>query len=302
MKKYIITIVILFVLIGLFIGGYFIYSNAKANEANSVDTLKAKCTSELEYLSSNIILMMNQLNNISFENYEVTNDKVTISNSNEEDKQSGGGETKSEDGSGGGSNSSEGTTSSESNTVNSSNVELNSTLANNNKIDWNLLKADIETMYSSWTTILMDLTTLNVNKDNLLKYNDKLGTIVENFEGEDKKSALINLADLYNLLTLYIQDFSTESYTKSRFIVTSNILYAYANIETDDWNKTSDYIGKAKTEYANIVNGQVNNVNKIDKINKAYILINEIEKNASNKNKNVFYVNYRNLIQELENL
>lgn len=302
MKKYIITIVILFVLIGLFIGGYFIYSNAKANEANSVDTLKAKCTSELEYLSSNIILMMNQLNNISFENYEVTNDKVTISNSNEEDKQSGGGETKSEDGSGGGSNSSEGTTSSGSNTVNSSNVELNSTLANNNKIDWNLLKADIEAMYSSWTTILMDLTTLNVNKDNLLKYNDKLGTIVENFEGEDKKSALINLADLYNLLTLYIQDFSTESYTKSRFIVTSNILYAYANIETDDWNKTSDYIGKAKTEYANIVNGQVNNVNKIDKINKAYILINEIEKNASNKNKNVFYVNYRNLIQELENL
>lgn len=302
MKKYIITIVILFVLIGLFIGGYFIYSNAKTNEANSVDTLKAKCTSELEYLSSNIILMMNQLNNISFENYEVTNDKVTISNSNEEDKQSGGGETKSEDGSGGGSNSSEGTTSSESNTVNSSNVELNSTLANNNKIDWNLLKADIETMYSSWTTILMDLTTLNVNKDNLLKYNDKLGTIVENFEGEDKKSALINLADLYNLLTLYIQNFSTESYTKSRFIVTSNILYAYANIETDDWNKTSDYIGKAKTEYANIVNGQVNNVNKIDKINKAYILINEIEKNASNKNKNVFYVNYRNLIQELENL
>lgn len=302
MKKYIITIVILFVLIGLFIGGYFIYSNAKTNEANSVDTLKAKCTSELEYLSSNIILMMNQLNNISFENYEVTNDKVTISNSNEEDKQSGGGETKSEDGSGGGSNSSEGTTSSESNTVNSSNVELNSTLANNNKIDWNLLKADIETMYSSWTTILMDLTTLNVNKDNLLKYNDKLGTIVENFEGKDKKSALINLADLYNLLTLYIQDFSTESYTKSRFIVTSNILYAYANIETDDWNKTSDYIGKAKTEYANIVNGQVNNVNKIDKINKAYILINEIEKNASNKNKNVFYVNYRNLIQELENL
>ena len=302
MKKYIITIVILFVLIGLFIGGYFIYSNAKANEANSVDTLKAKCTSELEYLSSNIILMMNQLNNISFENYEVTNDKVTISNSNEEDKQSGGGETKSEDGSGGGSNSSGGTTSSGSNTVNSSNVELNSALANNNKIDWNLLKADIEAMYSSWTTILMDLTTLNVNKDNLLKYNDKLGTIVENFEGEDKKSALINLADLYNLLTLYIQDFSTESYTKSRFIVTSNILYAYANIETDDWNKTSDYIGKAKTEYANIVNGQVNNVNKIDKINKAYILINEIEKNASNKNKNVFYVNYRNLIQELENL
>ena len=174
---------------------------------------------------------------------------------------------------------------------------------NNDKdIDWNLIKSDIETMYSTWTTILMDLTTLNVNKDNLLKYNDTLGKIVDNLENKDKKSALVNLANLYNLLTLYIQEFSDDSSNKSLFIVKSNILYAYAYIETDDWDKVSDYVSKAKNEFANIVNGQVNNVSKIDKINKAYILINEVEKNTNDKNKNVFYVNYINLIQELENL
>ena len=81
MKKYIVTIIFLLVVIGLFIGGYFIYSNAKTNEGNSVDTLKAKCTSELEYLSSNIILMMNELNNISYENYKVINDEIKVENS-----------------------------------------------------------------------------------------------------------------------------------------------------------------------------------------------------------------------------
>ena len=108
MKKYIITIVFLFVLIGLFIGGYFIYSNAKTNESNSVDTLKAKCTSELEYLSSNIILMMNELNNISYENYKVINDEIKVENSSGGDSQTAG--SQSENGSGGGSNSSEGNT------------------------------------------------------------------------------------------------------------------------------------------------------------------------------------------------
>lgn len=182
-------------------------------------------------------------------------------------------------------------------------MELNSILSNNNdKVDWDLIKSDIETMYSTWTTVLMDLTTLNVNKDNLLKYNDTLGKIVDNLENEDKETALVNLADLYNLLTLYIQDFSDDNNNKSLFIVKSNILYAYAYIETDDWDKVNDYVSKAKTEFANIVNGQVNNVSKIDKINKAYILINEVEKNSNEKKKSVFYVNYINLIQELENL
>ena len=182
-------------------------------------------------------------------------------------------------------------------------MELNSILSNNNKeIDWNLIKSDIETMYASWTTVLMDLTTLNVNKDNLLKYNDTLGKIVDNLENEDKEATLVNLADLYNLLTLYIQDFSDDNNNKSLFIVKSNILYAYAYIETDDWDKVNDYVSKAKNEFSNIVNGQVNNVSKIDKINKAYILVNEVEKSANEKKKSIFYINYRNLIQELEDL
>ena len=108
MKKYIVTIVFLLVLIGLFIGGYFIYSNAKTNESNSVDTLKAKCTSEIEYLSSNIILMMNELNNIFYENYKVINDEIKVENSSGGNSQAGG--AQSENGSGGGSNSSEGDT------------------------------------------------------------------------------------------------------------------------------------------------------------------------------------------------
>lgn len=189
------------------------------------------------------------------------------------------------------------------NAINSSNVENNAILSSDNSdIDWDSLKSEVENMYDSWTTILIDLTTLNVNKDNLLKYNSTLDSIVTDFNNEDKTSSLVHLADLYNLLTLYIKDFAADSNQVSIYSVKSNILYAYAQIENEDWDRVKKYVNSAKNEFSNVLNNQVNNMNNIDEINKSYILINELEEDSNNKNKNVFYVNYRNLMQELENI
>lgn len=197
----------------------------------------------------------------------------------------------------------QGNTSADENTINSSNLEDNNILSSDNTdINWNSLKSEVENMYDSWTTILIDLTTLNVNKENLLKYNSTLDSIVTDFDNEDKSASLLHLADLYNLLTLYIKDFETDSNQVSIYNVKSNILYAYAHIENDDWDNVKKHIGSAKDEFSKVLNNQFNNMNNIDEINKAYILINELEEDSNNQNKKVFYVNYRNLIQELGNI
>ena len=279
MRKYIITIIILFAIILLSIGGYFIYVNAKTNESNSGDMLKSKVISEIEFLSSDIITMMNDLNNISYSNFKVENKKIEIS---EESKQN--------------------SMDTENYIYSTEIVNDNILTENNDNIDWDSLKSKIENMYATWPTILVDLTTLNVNKDNLLKYNDNLDKVTKDFENEDKKSSLIHLGDLYGLLELYVKDIESDSQKVSLFKVKTNILYGYAFIEQDNWNKVLEYIGYAKQEFSNIINNQINNVNNIDVINKAYILINELEKNANNKDKNIFYINYSNLIQELENI
>lgn len=279
MKKYIITIVILFAIILLSISGYFIYSNAKTNESNSVDTLKSKGVSEIEYLSLDIISMMNEINNISYSNFKIVNEEIPNSNESQENSV----DTE--------------------NTISSSKIESNGILTNDNsKTDWKLLKSKIENMYSTWSTVMMDLSTLNVNKDNLTKYNNILDEITKSFEKEDKKTSLTHLADLHNLLSLYIKDFSDDSQKISLFNVKSYILYAYSYSEQDNWKKVTECISKAKQEFSNILNNQINNVNDIDVINKAYILINELEKNGKNKDKNIFYINYSNLMQEIENI
>ena len=279
MKKYVISIIILLILIVLAIGGFFIYSNIMNNKSNDSINLSEKCMSELEFMDTSIIEMMNGLNNISYTNYRIINEEINVASAEQENS------TDSK------------------NTINSTSVINNDILSeNNNDINWNDLKSEMENMYDSWTTILIDLTTLNVNRDNLLKYNSTMDQIVKDFDNEDKNASLIHLADLYNLLALYIKDFAGDSSQTNVYNVKSNILYAYANIETDNWDNVKKYVNSAQSEFANILNNQVNNMNNIDEINKAYILINELKNDCNEQNKKVFYVNYRNLMQELENI
>ena len=223
MRKYVITIVLLFIIILISIGGYFIYSNAKTNESNNMDTLKEKANSEIKFLSANIISMMNELNNISYSKFEIVKEKIEVSNTDQENNIE------------------------EDSTINSSNVVTNNILsADKNKIDWDNLKSEIENMYSAWPTIIMDLTTLNVNKDNLLKYNSILDQITKDFENEDKESSLIHLADLHNLLGLYIKEFESDNKEVSLLNVKTNILYSYSFVSTEDCDKVIEYMAKAK--------------------------------------------------------
>ena len=71
MKKYIVTIIILFIIIFLSVGGYFVYANVKTNESNDGQMLKEKGISEIEYLGSTITSIMNGINNITYSNYRI---------------------------------------------------------------------------------------------------------------------------------------------------------------------------------------------------------------------------------------
>ena len=140
MKKYIITISILIFLIISTIGGFFIYTNVKANQSNSTDILKEKCMSEIEYLSNNIISVANKLNNISYIEYKIVEEKVSTSDSNEN------------------TNSTQEGSEQKDSAINYSNMDSTSILTNNSQnIDWNNINVKIEDMYSNWTTIMIDL-------------------------------------------------------------------------------------------------------------------------------------------------
>lgn len=298
MKKYIITIIILFTIIFLSIGGYFVYANIKNNESNSMEIMQEKCTSEIEYLSSNIISIMNEINGISYSSYKIINKEIPASDSGSDS-----GSNSESNSSSSQSSSKEGSSKSKENKINTSSIVSDNILnSEQNKINWKEINNKTQEIYSSWTTIMMDLTTLNVNKDNLLKFNTLLDSLAKSIEDKDKAKCLINSANLFNLITLYIQDFSDDNEKINVYSVKSNILFSYAYSESENWKKVGEYIKRAKEDFSSLQNNQLDNIDKIDIINKSYILLNELEQDYENKEKNLFLVNYSNLMQELNEL
>lgn len=292
MKKYVITIIVVVVVFLLLFGSYYIYSNTSFQ--NNTDNLKAKADKEIEYLNSTIISIMNKFNNINYANYKIVEKDVTSKSQNQSNSSTQGGGQSQESGTEKSQNSSE--------TITNIDIDYSSVLVNpNKKIDWDYIKKEVEMLYSTWTTVLIDLNSLNVNKDNILKFSTTLNDITQALEKKDKKLSLTKLSDLYGLLVSYMNDYNADKKMTYIFDTKANILHSYALAEYDDkWPEMKDYIKRAQNAYGNIMNSEFQNANNSNTINKGYILLNEIDKSVDKKDKNIFYINYKNLMQELE--
>lgn len=297
MKKYIIIIIVVAIIILVLFGSLYIYSSN--NSQNSVDTLKAKTDEEINYLNTTIISMLNQLNNITYANYEIVEEKVTSEQSDSQQGSSSSGQSQGQAQSGSGGSDQEGQ--SQSNTITNINMNDSSILVNTNKkIDWNNIKKETEKMYQTWTTVLLDLNALQVNQDNLRNYSTILDKVTKAVQKEDKKTTITELANLYALLVSYTKDYSSDKNIINLLDTKSNILYAYSLVEEEKWQDMKNSVKKAQNAYNNIMNSGLQDINNISSINKAYILLNEIEKSTNTKDKSIFYINYKNLMQELE--
>ena len=298
MKKYIIPIIVITVIILILSGSYYIYSSN--NSQDNIENLKVKASEEIKYLNTTIISMINQLNNITYANYEIVEEEVKVEKSDSQGGSSGGGQSKSGEQSSSGSGG-QGGEESQSDTITNINMNDSSILVNTDKkIDWDNIKKETEKMYQTWTTVLIDLNSLNVNQDNLRKYTTTLDNVTKAVQKEDKKQTSRELANLYGLITSYAKDYEADTKAINLLDTKSNILYAYASVEEDNWQEMKNSINKAQIAYNNILNGGLQNSRNISSINKSYVLLNEIAKSTDTQDKNIFYINYKNLMQELE--
>lgn len=189
----------------------------------------------------------------------------------------------------------------EENPITNMTMKYSSILVNpNKKIDWNMIKKETEKMYHTWNTVLIDLNSLSINQDNLLKYTTILDNLTKAVQKEDKKQVLYRLAELYDLLVIYTKEYSNDNKRITLMDTRTNVLYAYTLIEDDRWKDMQNYIKKAQNIYNNMMNNTLQNSGNNVNTNKAYVLLNELYKSTDTKEKDIFYINYKNLMREFD--
>lgn len=305
MKKQIaINSIILFFILFCFL---FLLTGCSSEDSN----LQAKTEEEIEYLEEKIIAMMNSLNQITLSNSVLIEEKTTQSTqaSGNNEQQTGGSGSQGEEGSSKATNS----TSSGSNASGSDkeNTEQKSTkyeiindsiLANKTStINWDYIKSDTEAIHSNWATVTIDLHSLNVNNNDILNFSNVLDEVTISAKKEDKTATLNNLASLYAFFPSYINQISDDNEKINIDYTKACVLNSYALAEQDKWEDMKLQVTNAINYFTNVLNSVNEERQNQSQISKIYVLLNELSNSVNVKDKDLYLIKYRNVMEELVN-
>lgn len=299
--KYIIYCIMMFVLLFVLTGC------SNQNSQNNQDTLKFKVKEEISYLDNNLISTLNIVNNLSYDNYKVSSKNIQSNKSDNNEKQNNSTEQESQPS---GDLSQQGGKA-ESNSQNSGNssqtqsimtMEKNGVLTSRDKkTDWDLLKGLLEALYSSWSTIALDMNGLNINSEDILSFNTFLNDATKSVKDENKKDTMNNLLKLYALLPKYSSSVADDIFT-NLLDTKVQVLNAYVLTEDKNWDEINKRLENAINEYGNIINNVEINTRNSAGVSQTYILLKELQRCTSVKDVDIFYINYKNFMQEIQGL
>lgn len=279
------------------------------NKTTDEDT-KTKVAQELEYLDSQIISLANKLNNIAMQNYVISSEEVDLGEENSSGTSSSqsGNEASGGSGSSGGEQKQSISQSGSGEEIGKSNItttqmEPKTVLdSDENDIDWKSIKSQIETINEAWGVVILDLSSLNVDNNNILGFSSALDKTILSIKDQNKSDTLINIANLYSYIPKFEQNISTKQSMQDIKQVKSNVINAYSLLEQNDWTAIETNISECENTFKNLLNDMEYIQDKEYKVNRTYVLIKELQNSLIYKDKKLFLVKYKNLMESVNTL
>ncbi len=284
------AIIIVSIIVGIFLI-FSIYTNSFGTGKNAEDQTE-KIHQEIQYLDTKLLSLINYLNNIDLQNYKVTLTKVQTESDSPSNSQ------KNEEGSSSSEDSGENGTDKEETTI--SKMEENTIVQDQGETDWKTIEGELEILSNTWNSIVLDLYKINVNSESIISFSNNINEAIIAVKNQDKNMSAMYLSKLYSFLPEFSLGTKQDEIKRETLLAKSYIVNAYAYVQTDNWDRVSEEIEKARVLFASLVNdARLVENNKRYNVNKSYIVIEELKNSLSKKEKGVFYVKYKNALEEL---
>ena len=274
LKNIIKTLSIIF-LIALVIISFSGCSKEKTDE----EQLRDKNISEIDYLDNYIMLMLNSINNIDLKQYDAKIEKTENLNEILQESE----ETSSED---------------TGNNVVQYRMVPNTILNANKTINWENLKLEIENLNNTWPSIIVDLYKANVDNKKLTEFSDLINTCIGNIKNENRTETLNSLAKLYEYIPVFLEKIASDNQQIELAKTKVEVIKAYVNIDFANWEELKTSLDRAISNFEPIVNN-TNEAEKEYNIRKAYVLLQEFKNAVDTNDKDLLFMKYKNLMEEL---
>lgn len=274
LKNIIKTLSIIF-LIALVIISFSGCSKEKTDE----EQLRNKNISEIDYLENYIMSLINSINNIDLKQYDAKIEKTENLNEILQENE----EISSED--------------TENNVVQYSMVP-NTVLNADKTINWENLKLGIENLNNTWPSIIVDLYKANVDNNKLTEFSNLINTCIGNIKNENRTETLNNLAKLYEYIPVFLENIVSNEQQVELAKTKVEVIKAYVNIDFENWDGLKGNLDSATSNFEPILNN-TNESEKEYNIRKAYVLLQEFKNAVDTKDKDLLFMKYKNLMEEL---
>ena len=274
LKNIIKTLSIIF-LVALVIISFSGCSKQKTDE----EQLRDKNISEIDYLDNYIMLMLNSINDIDLKQYDAKIEKTENLNEILQESE----ETLSED---------------TGNNVVQYSMVPNTILNADKTINWKNLKLEIENLNNTWPSIIVDLYKANVDNKKLTEFSDLINTCIGNIKNENRTETLNSLAKLYEYIPVFLEKIVSDNQQVELAKTKVEVIKAYVNIDFENWDGFKSNLDSAISNFEPIVNN-TNEAEKEYNIRKAYVLLQEFKNAVDTKDKDLLFIKYKNLMEEL---
>lgn len=250
-----------------------------SKEKTDEEQLRDKNISEIDYLDNYIMLLINSINNIDLKQYDAKIEKTENLNEILQENE----ETSSED---------------RGNNVVQYSMVPNTVLNANKTINWENLKLEIENLNNTWPSIIVDLYKANVDNNKLTEFSDLINTCIGNIKNENRTETLNSLAKLYEYIPVFLEKIVTDNQQVKLAKTKVEVIKAYVNIDLENWDGLKGNLDSAISNFEPIVNN-TNESEKEYNIRKAYVLLQEFKNAVDTKDKDLLFMKYKNLMEEL---
>lgn len=274
LKNIIKTLSIIF-LVALVIISFSGCSKQKTDE----EQLRDKNISEIDYLDNYIMLMLNSINDIDLKQYDAKIEKTENLNEILQESE----ETSSED---------------TGNNVVQYRMVPNTILNANKTINWENLKLEIENLNNTWPSIIVDLYKANVDNKKLTEFSDLINTCIGNIKNENRTETLNSLAKLYEYIPVFLEKIASDNKQIELAKTKVEVIKAYVNIDFANWEELKTSLDRAISNFEPIVNN-TSEAEKEYNIRKAYVLLQEFKNAVDTNDKDLLFMKYKNLMEEL---
>lgn len=167
-------------------------------------------------------------------------------------------------------------------------------------IKWDDIKIKIERLYQIWNTISLDLHSINIENSFVLAFSDYLNSSTQNINKQNKTKSMENINKLYQLLPKYSEGYMPNSKETNMLKIKGNIVNAYCLISEEKWQEAKIELSSASKQFTNLLNSVTQNLNNQTTVNQCYIIVNELNKSINLKDKDIFLIEYKNLMEKME--